>query len=251
MSFAIYAVSEHGDAVKAWRKKGLWFLIQIAPWLVMASGSRVAKIALVVLILSGLFCRPFRKAVAIALPSFSAAMWVGLDFQSFSSAVWYKLGHVFPSSFDARNWESMRLGRSFFEHGERGVLMHHAHEEFSALPLLNQIVGLGYGVSGYSASPYPSPHNQIGDLLVETGFFGLGAYLVLWIACCSSAFAQSLKEKGRALIVMWPIFVGLISIAGLSISYETGARGIVIVFFLMLVSWVHGGYGDIRRCLAR
>lgn len=251
MSFAIYAVSEHVDVVKSWRKNGLWFLIQIAPWLVVASGSRVAKIALVVLILSGLFCRPFRKATAIVLPSFSVAMLVGLDFQSFSSAVWFSLGHMFPSFFDAQNSESMRLGGRFFEHGERGDLMHRAREVFSGSSLLNQILGLGYGVSGYSAAPYPSPHNQIGDLLVEVGICGLGAYLVLWIACCWSAFVHSLKEKGRALIVMWPIFVGLISIAGLSIAYETGARGIVLVFLLMLVSWVHGGYGDIRRCLAR
>jgi hypothetical protein len=251
MSFAIYAVSEHVDVVKSWRKNGLWFLIQIAPWFVVASGSRVAKIALVVLILSGLFCRPFRKATAIVLPSFSVAMLVGLDFQSFSSAVWFSLGHMSPSSFDAQNLESMRLGSRFFESGERGDLMHRAREEFSGSSLLNQILGLGYGVSGYSAAPYPSPHNQIGDLLVEVGFCGLGAYLALWIACCWSAFAHSLKEKGRALIVMWPIFVGLISIAGLSIAYETGARGIVLVFLLTLVSWVHGGCGDIRRCLAR
>jgi hypothetical protein len=46
MSFAICELSKHAGDEKKWSRAGFLFLVQISPWLIVASGSRVGKIVL-------------------------------------------------------------------------------------------------------------------------------------------------------------------------------------------------------------
>jgi len=167
MSFAVLALSEHGNAIKGWARVRLLFLVQVSPWIIVATGSRVARIALVVLVLTLLSWKSLRKAALVVVPTTFAALLIAIDFQSFPSAVKFSLGHFFPEMFDVSAIKNLRLAGRFLSLEGRWDLMRQAIAVFREVPLLNQMIGLGYGVTGYRCSRYPSPHNQF------IGFFFL------------------------------------------------------------------------------
>jgi hypothetical protein len=237
MSFAIYALSEYGSSIKGWSRMRLLFLVQVSPWLIVASGSRVGKIALVVLILTGLLWKPVRRASLIALPMTLAALLIALDFQSFPTAVKFYLGHIFPELFDINALEKLRLAGRFLALEERGDLIHHAAAAVQEAPLLNQIVGMGYGVSGYRTSPYPSPHNQFVGLIVQVGVMGFASYFLFWLTCSRRVLTSAWRFSSSGAGAAWAFGTSLISIVGLAVAYEIDTKGWVLVLLLMMFSW--------------
>lgn len=236
MCFAIYTLSMDHRFVSVWQKRGLFFLIQIMPWLVAASGSRVARIALVVSILTGVLCSPVRRIVLIALPSSLLAMMVQLDFQSLPSAARFFLDHVLPGVFMSQDLDGLRLGDRFFEWGERGSLSHQTIISFNEMTFISQMVGMGYGVAGFSEAPYPSPHNQYLDMIIEVGFFGFAAYLTFWVNLWRRVIGCLMGQGRAGLALGWTFSASFISIIGLSIAYEITVKGIVLVFLLLIFS---------------
>jgi len=237
MSFAVHALSARSSKVKGLSRMGLVFLIQAAPWLVAASGSRVAKVALLILILTGLAWQPVRRTTLSALPSTLASLFVGLDFQSFPDAVRFALGHVFPGSFDVHELGKMRLGERFLKPEQRWDLMVGAVNSYRESPWLNQFIGMGLGVAGYSNAPYPSPHNQYMKLLFDVGFLGFTSYLVFWFKLNSRVFTLAcINERPRS-NAAWMFGVSMISIIGLSVAYQVETRGLVLVLLLMMFTW--------------
>jgi hypothetical protein len=239
MSFAIVAFSINGRSMEKWRGRGgLLFLIHIAPWLVVASGSRVARMALIALILTGLLCRPVRRILLIALPSSLIALMVMLDFQSFPGAARFSIDHVLPGVYsNGQNLEGLRLGSRFFEWEQRGDLLHQACVIFKELPLINRLLGMGHGVAGYRTSPYPSPHDQYFDLLIEVGLCGFLAYFAFWLTSSRRVIACLLHHRSFASTIGWAFCASVISIVGLSVAYEINTKGIVLVLLLLIFSW--------------
>lgn len=237
MSFAVHALSEHGSAIRGWARAGLLFLVQVSPWLIVATGSRVGKIALVVLILTGLSWKSVRRVSLIALPTTFAALLIAVDFQSFPSAVKFHLGYVFPEFFDASALEKLRLADRFLALEERGDLLRQAIAAVREAPLLNQVIGMGYGVSGYSSSLYPSPHDQFIGLIVQVGVLGFASYFLFWLTCSWRVLASAWRFSSSGVGASWAFGVSLISIFGLATAYQVGTKGWVLVLLLMMFNW--------------
>ncbi len=236
MSFAICELSKHRDATKKWLRVGFLFLVQISPWLIVASGSRVGKIALLVLIVSGLIWKPVRRATLIAFLSAVLAMWVSLDFQSLPSALGYRLGQVLPEYFDPQFFEKLRLGERFFVLEERGDLMRDSIQVMREAPFVNQLIGMGYGVAGYRTSPYSEPHNQFMGVVVEVGVLGVLALGYFALICVWRAFVllRGLPQSQQSSV--WAFSVSLVALLGLAVSYQITTKGIMLVLLLLTVS---------------
>lgn len=237
MGFAIHALSEDCSAISGWSRKRLLFLVQVSPWLIVATGSRIGKIALVVLILTGVSWKSVRRASLIALPTTFAALLIALDFQSFPSAVKFHLGYVFPEFFDSSALEKLRLAGRLLAWEERGDLWRHAIASLREAPLLNQAIGMGYGVSGYSSSIYPSPHNQFAGLIVQVGVLGFASYFLFWLTCSWRVLASAWRFRSSEVGASWAFAVSLISICGLGVAYEVETKGGVLVLLLMIFNW--------------
>lgn len=237
MSFAVHALSEHGSAIRGWSRTRLLFLVQVSPWLIVATGSRVGKIALVVLILTGVSWKSVRRASLIALPTTFAALLIALDFQSFPSAVKFHLGYIVPEIFDTSALEKLRLAGRFLALEERGDLMRHAIVTVREAPLLNQMIGMGYGVSGYRSSLYASPHDQFVGLIVQVGVLGFASYFLFWLTCSWRVLASAWRFSSSEVGASWAFGVSLISICGLAVAYEVGTKGWVLVLLVMMFSW--------------
>lgn len=200
----------------------------------MATGSRIGKIALVVLILTGLLWKSVRGASLIALPTTFFALLIALDFQSFPSAVKFSVGHVSPEFFDVNALEKIRLADRFWALEERGDLMADAISTVREAPLLNQIIGMGYGVSGYRLSSYPSPHDQFMGLIVRVGVLGFVSFFLFWLTCSWRVFASAWRFSSSEVGVAWAFGVNLISIFGLAVAYDVGTKGWVLVLLLIM-----------------
>jgi hypothetical protein len=237
MGFAIHALSEDCSAISGWSRKRLLFLVHISPWLIVATGSRIGKIALVVLIVSALSHKSVRRASLIALPMTLAALLIALDFQSFPSALKFHLGYVFPEFFDSSALEKLRLAGRLLAWEERGDLLRHAIASLREAPLLNQAIGMGYGVSGYSSSIYPSPHNQLVGLIVQVGVLGFATYFLFWLTCSWRVLASAWRFRSSEVGASWAFGVSLISIFGLAVAYQVETKGGVLVLLLMMFNW--------------
>jgi len=163
-------------------------------------------------------------------------MWVSLDFQSLSSAVEFRLGHVFPEFFDIQSLAKLRLGERFMSLEERGDLLRHSYHVIREAPLVNQLFGFGYGVAGYRTSPYSEPHNQFVGLGVEVGILGVLAWGFFAMICAWRAFTVLRHLPRSQQSSVWAFSVCLISILGLAVSYQIGTKGIVLVLLLLMVS---------------
>jgi hypothetical protein len=246
MSFALHALIEHDSAISAWSRARLLFLVMASPWLIVATGSRVGKIALVILILTMLLSKSGRRAWLIVLPTTFAALLIALDFQSFPSALKFNLGHIYPEFSDINDLNNLRLADRFFALEQRGELMSHAIFELRKASFLNQMFGMGYGVSGYSASLYPAPHNQFLGLVVEVGVLGFVSFFLFWLAC-SRSFLTAVRGCGSFEVgESWAFGISLISIFGLAFAYEIETKGWVLIVLLMIFN-----YSGIRRDKSR
>lgn len=200
----------------------------------MAIGSRVGKIAPVVLILAGLSWKSMRRVSLIVLPPTFATLLIALDFQSFPSPVKFHLSYVFPEFFDANALENLRLASRFLALEERGDLLRQAIATVREAPLLNQVIGMGYGVSRYSSSLYPSPHDQFIGLIVQVGVLGFASYFLFWLTCSWRILSSAWRFSSSGVGASCAFCVNLILIFGLAVAYQAGTKGWVLVLLLML-----------------
>lgn len=115
--------------------------MQLVPWMIMATGSRGARIGMLVVLFACLASRQLRPWIVRALPSFIAASYVGFLFQSFPSALqaflmpildW--LSRVTGIALPALdpNIYGMSLQGRFFEDKTRLMLLQESWEFFLA-----------------------------------------------------------------------------------------------------------------------
>lgn len=246
MAVGIHELSRDSGAMKKWKKNGLLLLVNLSPWLTVATGSRVGKIALVVLVLSGLLWKPVRRATLIVIPSALASILVSLDFQSLPNAVQFGLGKIFPDFFDMPTLEKQRLGERFWQLEQRGELLRHSMQVIREAPVVNQLIGMGYGVAGYRTSPYSEPHNQFVGMVVEVGIFGFLSSGSFALICMWQAFAALRNLPRPQKSSAWAFSISLISILGLATSYQITTTGIVLILLLLMLSWSSMGESKSR-----
>lgn len=228
----------------------LGFLLQISPWLVMASGSRGARIALVVVLVWGLFLRDTRSTSLRVLPSAALALWIASTYQSLPSAIGYSvanlldlLGRVGISSSGAY-WGSLaadmallNLEGRFFADMERVTLAKEAFAYFLNATHLNQWVGHGLGVAGFRTSGFPSPHQEPLDLLIETGIVGTVIYALFVVGVIAMLIRALRADNLEDSLLAKSLLVSAVCLGALSLGAEIGTSGTLL--FLLALSMVN------------
>jgi hypothetical protein len=239
--------------------------LQLAPWMIMASGSRTGKIAMVIALLASILPGDCRHRVQRAVPSFVLAGFVGFMYQSFPFAVdalvcqAADLGdrlftllsaHGLPLAdlvdqiadhlhaiavVDANQIAGMSFRGRFFQ-DSRWDMMARMWDYFIAEPTLQQVFGNGAGIGGYRLSGYPSAHNLL-DLLIEVGLFGtavlVGFFSVL-IARLTSLARQAGADRAAATAALL-LFGALLAAAAGGATYRADRWGFVMVVFAMAI----------------
>lgn len=208
--------------------------LQMAPWFLIASGSRTGRIAALVVVGACLLRRSFRPWMLKLLPSLLAAFMIGFFYQSFPSAL-NDLLHAGPLS-------GMNLRGHFFQDAERWRLISESWEFFSAAPFWRQLFGFGVGVGGYRLADYPSAHNFF-DLVIETGLVGTAAVAAFVVVIVSRlARIAHLAANGEQHPDMaFAILIGLIAVTIGGATYEVQTWGFVMVIYAMAISITRDG----------
>lgn len=242
----IYAMSRN-IGVKRWL---LIVLLQLSPWLIMASGSRVARMSLVLVLLTGLLAPTLRRSALIILPSAAIALLMAINFQSLPDAVMYNVATFFPTSgLSADNLSKMSVEGRFFVDHERTALLKDSIDFFFSSSPLAQWIGNGYGVAGFRESAIPSPHQQPLDVLIEVGVLGFVTYYLFMFSCLAVLLRAKTKDWTVKKPLHYMLAVLFVSIGGLSLAYETGTRGItIVVIALLLASSIHRTPGRATAC---
>lgn len=149
------------------RAAHLWALVALATIavLIIATGSRSARLIALLPLAVGLIYRPYRRATLIVLPVYAAAYYFGFYFRS--------LNAVFNVYIGDRSLAYQNIKQSFWNDPERLRLAKEAVELMPESSVLQLLLGFGPGIAGYSQLNYPSPHLTALDILVEQGLIGL------------------------------------------------------------------------------
>lgn len=247
----------------SWRWASIY--LQLAPWMIMASGSRTGKIAMVIALLAALLPAGSRRQVLRAVPSFVLAGYVGLMYQSFPFAVdalvfqAADLGdrlstvlsaHGLPlansvdqiadrlhavAAVDANQVAGMSFRGRYFQ-DSRWDMMARTWNYFVAEPTLQQLFGNGAGIGGYRMSGYPSSHNLL-DLMIEVGLFGtavlVGFFSVLIFRLLSLARQVSVNRATATAAIL--LLGALLACAAGCATYRADRWGFVMVVFSMVI----------------
>ncbi len=164
--------------------------LQLAPWLVVMSGSRTARGAGALLLLALLFRRETRWRTVAMLPSTIVASYFGFFYNSLPAAIRAYFGDhdaatlsfkgrffdvqdrvgLIAQTMDASPLMSM-VGSGVRANSDSWTSSAHWMQTLSKV--LNSVFGYGAGVGGYSQSNFPSPHTMLLNALVDTGILGL------------------------------------------------------------------------------
>jgi len=206
-----------------------WVYLQLAPWLVVITGSRTARIVMIGILLSFFLKSATRRNALLILPSTVGAFYLGFYFESFPAAIRALLGDS--------NAAALSIKGRFFDVSDRSGLIQSA---IDALPLLGQnsinvaaalydsaransfwlpplanvlppellvmlntLFGYGAGVGGYVRSGFPSPHTTILNLLIDSGVLGgvLCCAFFIWLAL--RLFVRSFSRSDPNAITVW------------------------------------------------
>jgi hypothetical protein len=206
-----------------------WIYLQMAPWLVVITGSRTARVVMIGVILSCLLKATTRVSALLILPSTAIAFYLGFYFESFPSAIRAMLGD--------KDAAGLSIKGRFFDISDRSGLIQSAIEalpmlgqnsikvastlyapenvtSFRISPLadllpsevvgiLNLLFGYGPGVGGYARSGYPSPHTTILNLLIDTGVLGFMLCCAFFVWLALRLFVRSFSKSDPHAITIW------------------------------------------------
>jgi len=225
-----------------------FIFLQAAPWLILATGLRSAKLALILLLLVCLINRSSRTIALYTLPSTLSALAIDFYCQSLSRAMTYFASHIqeiFPaltdflgkSKVDPETLEWMSMRGKFFQDAERHSLIQNSLEFFLNSSISQKFLGNGLGVAGFRTPEIPSPHVTFMDLIIETGLIGvilysLWLYLLLWGLWMARTDIKN--ACNLSLILMTTCFVCLMIF---SFTYEISTLGLTFVMLAMLLTY--------------
>ena len=172
-------------------------ILQAFPWLIMASGSRTAKILLIITLLILCTNRRYRIYILYMMPSVVAALYISFWFNSLPNAIntlisilndyitiWSNGANATFFGDDLKKTEDlmwMSMKGNFLEDPIRMELIADTKNFFIDSPMVNKVIGIGLGASGYSLSDFPSPHQVFPAILIEIGIVGLVIFLyAIW-----------------------------------------------------------------------
>lgn len=199
-----------------------WIYLQLAPWLVVITGSRTARVVMIGILLSLFLKATTRKNALLILPSTVVAFYLGFYFESFPAAIRALLGDT--------NAATLSIKGRFFDVSDRSGLIQSAVEALPVLgqnsikvaaslyasegalagllppqllQVLNSLFGYGAGVGGYVRSGFPSPHTTILNLLIDTGVLGFVLCCTFFIWLALRLFVRSFSRSDPNSITIW------------------------------------------------
>jgi hypothetical protein len=213
---------------------GFWLAsayLQLMPWLVMATGSRTARVAFVGTFLVLLVIKKTRGAMLAMLPSTAVAYFVAFYYQSLPAAV--------ERLFTPDANPSMNLSDRFFAVPDR---VQFAGETVSAMmgaPGWVKLVGFGPGTGGYRLSGFPEPHNFLMNQWAETGLLGVATLVAFFTAITWGIMKHVIARQGRQFPSLL-LLLALISFSAANLTYNPAYWGISMYMALIMsaaVAW--------------
>jgi hypothetical protein len=228
--------------------------LQLAPWLLMATGSRMGKIAMLFVLGAGLLQATSRRVILQMLPSSLFAFCVGFYFQSFPAALcsfYFKimkpavnLMPLLPATWEDA-WLAVKppineagvhglsLKGRFFQDAVRWQLLKETIEAFMAASPLNKLFGFGLGVAGNRLSGFPSPHMTPLDTLIELGGGGL-LCLTAFVGSVLAGIWRLMREaEMKKFESVFATFVAVVACSLPAFTWEVHTWGIVMVIYVM------------------
>lgn len=131
------------------------------------------------------------------MPSVVAALYISFWFNSLPNAIntlisilndyitiWSNGANATFFGDDLKKTEDlmwMSMKGNFLEDPIRMELIADTKNFFIDSPMVNKVIGIGLGASGYSLSDFPSPHQVFPAILIEIGIVGLVIFLyAIW-----------------------------------------------------------------------
>lgn len=204
--------------------------LQLAPWFVVATGSRSGRIALIISLGACLLRRSTRQGALAIMPSCFLSFYVGFYYRSLAAAI-QELSIALSGG--VTHAAGIGFKGSFFHDVERVRLAEQTVHAFRDAPLFTQLFGMGLGVAGCVTCGYPSPHLNILKTVVDVGLVGLllqGAFFVAvlsrlgWIVLRGAA-----DEADKGFVVLVPLLA--VWVVGFAEGVET--TGVVMVVCAM------------------
>ncbi|NEW96032.1 hypothetical protein DY467_04520 [Rhodopseudomonas sp. BR0G17] len=204
--------------------------LQTMPWLMMATGSRTARLVFPVMLLALVFASPATRRVALSMiPSSVAAYFVGFFYQSLPSAV----ERFYTTQVDP----SRDISDRFLSIADRTPLAMDTIRKMNHSSPVAQLIGLGPGTGGYRTSGFPEPHNFLMNVWAETGWLGaalLVAFFVLLVGGLLRSAASGRPDSFAARMLL----VALLAFGPVIITYNPWNWGVGMGLVLMLCTAV-------------
>ncbi|MBK5957164.1 hypothetical protein CCR97_02940 [Rhodoplanes elegans] len=199
--------------------------LQLMPWLMMATGSRTARVTFVLTLLMLLAIPRTRKGTVMMLPSTIAAYSVSFFYQSLPAAVYRFVSSDVDPSRD--------LSNRFFAVQDRTELAKETISTMVNAPHGLDMLGFGPGTGGYRLSGFPEPHNFLMNQWAETGVLGIIA-----LTCFFVALIWGLLQHAPA-TRQWScpaglLLVTLLSFAPANLTYNPSYWGVSMSMVLIM-----------------
>ena len=208
--------------------------LQIAPWLMIATGSRTAKGALVVAMAALLMSRATRAKALPILLSVTVALSIGWKYQSMKMvalAVQSIITH--PSPETEKVLKGLSLEGRFFKDKERARLIRESLKFFSHAPWVNKLVGVGPGVEGHTTSGFPSAHMDILSVLIDTGLAGLAALSIFILSILRGLWTNSRNLRFAGSETSFLLLVMLVAASIACTTWVIRTWGYVMIIYVM------------------
>lgn len=197
--------------------------LQFAPWIMMATGSRTARIVEIGTIAMLLLWRKSRMRTLTFLPSVVFAYIIGFDYQALPPAVF----RFFSKDVDP----SRNISDRFFVVTDRIEFTKETIVEISHGSAFVKFFGFGPGTGGYRTSGFPTPHNMLLNQWAEAGMIGTLALVgfmifVIWGLARCGLSRSSHANQGCMLAI------ATVSFAAVNFTYTPHYWGYVMVLLL-------------------
>jgi hypothetical protein len=244
-----------GSAAKsAWG----WIYLQCAPWLVVISGSRTARLVVIAAIVALFVKAETRFKALMMLPSTIVAFYLGFYYNSFPAAVRAAFGDSYSASqslkghfFDLENRTglvSSAIDALPFNASGHGILTTIMRERTlgSKLPVwllegINSVLGYGAGVGGYAQSGFPTAHTMLLNLLIDSGILGLVLFVVFIAWLSLRLTIRSFRASDRDSLTTWLCLIALASAMVANGTYVPQLWGFYLVTIILACAAAVGG----------
>ena len=210
-----------------WKRSQYVFGIVSLVVLIMATGSRAARLAALIPLAAALLFPPYRRMAQLSLPFVAVAYYFGFYFRSLRGVINVNFGDG-TLAYD-------NIWSVFWTDPERIKLIMQTLGRWFEDPFV-LILGDGPGLSGYIGSGFPQPHMTLMNILAEQGVVGLAilAAAVLWVA--RRLIRNVIKETGSAQRLSLSLMVALTVLVLTGLTFDNHTWSYVWCFFLA-ASW--------------